>query len=154
MQRIQYHQHGGPETMRLEEFELPAPQAGEVAVAVKAASVNPIDWKLRQGQLKMMTGRSFPRGMGSDFAGVVSAVGPGVTQFKPGDEVFGIARLKESGAYAEAVVTLESFLALRPAELSFEQAALLPTGAVMAWNGLVERAQLRQGQRVFVNGAR
>jgi len=153
MHRIQYHQYGGPETMRLEEFALPAPEAGEVAVAIKAASVNPIDWKLRQGQLKMMTGRAFPRGMGSDFAGVVSSVGPGVTQFQPGDEVFGIARLKESGAYAEAVVTLESFLALKPAELSFEQAALLPTGAVMAWNGLIERAELRKGQRVFVNGA-
>jgi NADPH:quinone reductase-like Zn-dependent oxidoreductase len=153
MHRIQYHQYGGPETMRLEEFALSVPQAGEVAVAIKAASVNPIDWKLRQGQLKMMTGRAFPRGMGSDFAGVVSSVGPGVTQFQPGDEVFGISRLKESGAYAEGVVTLESFLALKPAELSFEQAALLPTGAVMAWNGLIERAELRKGQRVFVNGA-
>ncbi|MFG1687504.1 NAD(P)-dependent alcohol dehydrogenase [Nonomuraea sp. NPDC049269] len=152
MRRIQYHHYGGPETMRLEEFELPSPQAGEVAVTVKAASVNPIDWKLRQGQLKMLTGRSFPRGMGSDFAGVVRAIGPGVTQFKPGDEVFGIARLKESGAYAEAVVTRESYLALKPAELLFEQAAALATVAVMAWDGLVERARLLRGQRVFVNG--
>jgi len=153
MHRIQYHQYGGPETMRLEEFELPAPQGGEAAVSIKATSVNLIDWKLRRGQLKMMTGRHFPRGMGSDFAGVVSAVGPAVTQFKPGDEVFGMARLKESGAYAEAVVTRESYLALKPAELPFEQAAVLPTAAVMAWNGLVERAGLRKGQRVFVNGA-
>lgn len=153
MHRIQYHQYGGPETMRLEEFELPAPRADEIAVSIKATSINPIDWKLRQGELKMMTGRRFPRGMGSDFAGVVSAVGPGVTQFRPGDEVLGMARLKESGAYAEAVVTRESYLALKPAELPFEQAALLPTAAVMAWNGLVERAGLRKGQRVFVNGA-
>ncbi|MFC9688777.1 NAD(P)-dependent alcohol dehydrogenase [Kribbella sp. NPDC056951] len=153
MHRIQYHQYGGPDTMRLEEFELPAPQAGEVAVSIRAASVNPIDWKLRQGQLKVMTGRAFPRAMGSDFAGVVSAVGPGVTQFQPGDHVYGMTRLKESGAYAEAVITLESYLALKPAGLTFEQAALLPTGAVMAWNGLVERAHLRKGQRVFVNGA-
>ena len=153
MRRIQYHSYGGPETMRLEEFELPAPEAGQVAVTIQAASVNPIDWKLRQGQLKMMTGRSFPRAMGSDFAGIVSAVGPGVTRFKPGDHVYGMARLNESGAYAEAIVTVESYLALKPAELSFAQAALLPTGAVMAWNGLIERAQLRPGQRVFVNGA-
>ncbi|MEV0407624.1 NAD(P)-dependent alcohol dehydrogenase [Actinoallomurus sp. NPDC050550] len=152
MRRIQYHRYGGPEIMRLEEFELPSPQADEIAVAVKAASVNPIDWKLRQGQLKVLTGRSFPRAMGSDFAGVVRAVGPGITQFKPGDEDFGIARLKESGAYAEAVITRESYLALKPAELSFEQAAALATVAVMAWNGLVERARLHRGQRVFVNG--
>ncbi|WP_167444447.1 alcohol dehydrogenase catalytic domain-containing protein, partial [Streptomyces diastatochromogenes] len=89
MRRIQYHTYGGPETMRLEDFELPTPGNGEVAVMVRATSVNPIDWKLRQGQLKMMTGRSFPRTMGSDFSGVVSAVGPDVTRFKPGDEVFG-----------------------------------------------------------------
>jgi NADPH:quinone reductase-like Zn-dependent oxidoreductase len=79
--------------------------------------VNPIDWKLRQGALKMVTGRSFPRAMGSDFVGLVHSVGPGVTQFKPGDHVFRIARLKESGAFAEAIVTKESFLAPRPAEL-------------------------------------
>jgi NADPH:quinone reductase-like Zn-dependent oxidoreductase len=153
MYRIQYHEYGGPETMRLEEFALPTPQAGQVAVTIKAASVNPIDWKLRLGQLKMMTGRDFPRAMGSDFAGIVSAVGPDVTQFRPGDQVYGMARLKESGAYAEAVITLESYLALKPTELSFDQAALLPTGAVMAWNGLIERAQLGQGQRVLVNGS-
>jgi NADPH:quinone reductase-like Zn-dependent oxidoreductase len=152
MRRVQYQTYGGPETMRLEAFDLPAPVAGEVAVTVQATSVNPIDWKLRQGQLKFMTGRRFPRAMGSDFAGVVRAVGPGVTRFKPGDEVFGIARLKESGAYAEAVVTAEDFVALKPAELSWEHAACLPTGAVMAWNGLVERAGLAAGRRVFVNG--
>ncbi|MFC0438102.1 NAD(P)-dependent alcohol dehydrogenase [Kutzneria buriramensis] len=152
MHRIQYHRYGGPETMRLEEFELPSPKAGEIAITVKTASVNPIDWKLRQGQLKIVTGRSFPRAMGADVTGVVHAVGPGVTQFKPGDEVFGLARLKESGAFAEGVITRESYVALKPAELSFEQASALTTGAVMAWNGLVQRARLRRGQRVFVNG--
>jgi NADPH:quinone reductase-like Zn-dependent oxidoreductase len=152
MRRIQYHRYGGPETMRLEEFELPSPEAGQVAVTVKAAAVNPIDWKLRQGQLKIMTGRSFPRAMGSDFAGIVRAVGPGVTGFKPGDQVYGIAPLKPSGAFAEAVITLESYLALKPAGLSFEQAACLATPAVMAWNGLIGRARIQDGQRVFVNG--
>ncbi|NWL31966.1 NAD(P)-dependent alcohol dehydrogenase [Paenarthrobacter nitroguajacolicus] len=153
MHRIQYHNYGGPEAMRFEAFRLPEPAEFEVAVSVRATSVNPIDWKLRQGQLKMMTGRTFPRAMGSDFSGIVSAVGGGVTNFKPGDEVFGIARLKESGAFAEAVLTLESHLAAKPAELSFEQAAALPTSAVMAWIGLVERANVRPGQRVFVAGA-
>ena len=152
MRRIQYHRYGGPETMRLEEFELPPPQAGQVTVTVKAAAVNPIDWKVRQGQLKMMTGRSFPRAMGSDFAGVVRAAGPGVTQFKPGDQVYGITGLKPSGAFAEAVITSESHLAVMPAGRSFEQAACLATPAVMAWSGLIDRAHLQAGQRVFVNG--
>jgi NADPH:quinone reductase-like Zn-dependent oxidoreductase len=152
MRRIQYHRYGGPETMRLEEFELPPPQAGQVAVTVKAAAMNPIDWKVRQGQLKMMTGRSFPRAMGSDFAGVVRATGPGVTRFAPGDQVYGIAGLKPSGAFAEAVITSESHLAVMPAGLSFEQAACLATPAVVAWSGLIDRARLQAGQRVFVNG--
>lgn len=152
MRRIQYHRYGGPQTMRLEEFELPPPQAGQVAVTVKAAAVNPIDWKVRQGQLKMLTGRSFPRAMGSDFAGVVRATGPGVTRFAPGDQVYGIAGLKPSGAFAEAVITSESHLAVKPAGLSFKQAACLATPAVMAWSGLIDRARLQDGQRVFVNG--
>ncbi|MER6959512.1 MULTISPECIES: NAD(P)-dependent alcohol dehydrogenase [unclassified Streptomyces] len=153
MRRIQYHRYGGPDTMRLEDFALPAPQQGEVAVLVVAAAVNPIDWKVRAGELKMMTGRSFPRAMGSDFSGTVTAIGPGVTGLKPGDQVYGIAPLKSSGAFGEAVVVPASHLALKPASLSFEQAAALATPAVMAFAGLVDRAHLQPGQRVFVNGA-
>jgi NADPH:quinone reductase-like Zn-dependent oxidoreductase len=153
MRRIQYHRYGGPDTMRLEDFVLPSPQEGEVAVTVVAAAVNPIDWKVRHGELKMMTGRSFPRAMGSDFAGTVTAVGPGVTGLKPGDQVLGIAPLKPSGAFAEAVITPASHLAIKPSGLSFEQAAALATPAVMAWAGLIGRARLQAGQRIFVNGA-
>src|SRR6185369_15934535 len=78
------------------------PEAGQVAVKVKFASVNPIDWKLRRGDLKIMTGKSFPRAMGSDFSGTILAVGPGVTRFRPGDTVFGLSRLNESGSLGEA----------------------------------------------------
>ncbi len=152
MKRIQYERYGGPETMRLENFELAAPGAGQVAVKVKFASIQPIDWKLRRGDLKILTGRSFPRGMGSDFSGTVLAVGPGVSRLKRGDAVFGVARLKESGAFAEAVVTNETFVARKPPELSFEQAACLTTAGVMAWMGLIDKAHLKAGQRVFVNG--
>ncbi|MEU5029377.1 NAD(P)-dependent alcohol dehydrogenase [Streptomyces milbemycinicus] len=153
MRRIQYHRYGGPDTMRLEDFVLPSPQEGEVAVSVVAAAVNPIDWKVRRGELKMMTGRSFPRAMGSDFAGTVTTVGPGVTGLKPGDQVYGIAPLRPSGAFADAVIAPASHLALKPVGLPFEQAAALATPAVMAFAGLVDRARLQTGQRVFVNGA-
>lgn len=91
MKRVQYDRYGGPEVMRLTEFDLGAPGEGEVAVRVKFAAINPIDWKVRNGDLKMVTGRSFPRALGSDFSGTVMAVGPGVTRFKPGDAVFGLA---------------------------------------------------------------
>jgi NADPH:quinone reductase-like Zn-dependent oxidoreductase len=138
--------------MRLEDFELPALAEGEVAVKVKFAGINPIDWKVRQGNLKMLMGKSFPRAMGSDFSGTVLAVGAGVTRLKPGDSVFGLSRLKESGRLGEALVTNESFVAGKPNELSFEQAACLSTAGVMAWIGLVDKAGLKAGQRVFVNG--
>lgn len=90
--------------------------------------------------------------MGSDFSGTVLAVGTGVSRLKPGDAVFGVARLKESGAFAEAVVTKETFVARKPPEISFEQAACLTTAGVMAWMGLIDKAHLTAGQRVFVNG--
>jgi len=125
MKRIQYHEYGGPETMLLEDFELETPGNGQVAVKVRFAAINPIDWKVRSGQLKMMTGKAFPRAMGSDFSGTVISVGPGVTRFKPGDAVFGLARIKESGALGSAVVTNESFMAHKPGTLSFEDAACL-----------------------------
>lgn len=138
--------------MRLEDFALAAPGKGEVAVKVKFASINPIDWKLRNGYLKVITGRAFPRAMGSDFSGVVLSVGPGVTRFKPGDAVFGLARLKESGAFAHAVVTNDSFLAKKPENISFEDAACLGTPGVTAWNGLQDKAKQISGKSVFVNG--
>lgn len=152
MKRIQYSKYGGPELMRVDDFELPAPGTGEVAVRVKFAAINPIDWKLRDGQMKIVTGRTFPRAMGMDFSGIVTAVGPGVTRLKMGDAVFGLARFKESGALGQAVVTKETFLAKKPDNISFEDAACLGTPGVTAWNGLIDKAKLQAGQHVFVNG--
>lgn len=152
LQRIQYDKYGGPELMRLEDFALAAPGKGEVAVRVKFAAINPVDWKLRNGYLKVVTGKAFPRAMGSDFSGIVLSVGPGVTRLKPGDAVFGLARIKESGAFGHAVVTNESFVAKKPENVSFEEAACLGTPGVTAWNGLQDKAKLSAGKRVFVNG--
>lgn len=152
MKRIQYDQYGGPEGMKLVDFELPAPAKGEVMVSVKFSAINPIDWKVRNGALKFVTGKAFPRAMGSDFSGTVVAVGPDVSRFKPGDEVFGSARLKESGALAPAVVTSDAFLAKKPANVTFEAAACLGTPGVTAWNGLVDKARVNRGMYVFING--
>jgi NADPH:quinone reductase-like Zn-dependent oxidoreductase len=152
MKRIQYHRYGGPETMRIEEFELGLPGKGEVAVKVKFAAINPIDWKLRNGRMKIVTGNAFPGAMGMDFSGIVISTGPGVTRFRPGDAVFGMARFKQCGAFGEAVITKETFLARKPDALSFENVACLATPGVTAWNGLVDKARLRPGQHVFVNG--
>lgn len=152
MKRVQYHQYGGPETMQLEGFEPEVPGKGQVAVKVHFAAINPIDWKVRNGHLKMVTGKKFPRAMGSDFSGTVISVGPGVTRFKAGDAVFGLARIKESGALGGAVVTNETFLARKPEAVSFEDAACLGTPGATAWNGLVDNAGQKGGGQVFING--
>ena len=152
MKRVQYHRYGGPEVLRLEEFALAAPGRGQIRVRVRAAAANPMDWKIRRGEMKMMTGRKFPRGLGHDFAGVVEAVGPKVTRFKVGDEVFGATGLKDAGTFAEALVTEEKTVFLKPRSLSFEEAAALPIVSAAAWTALIDKAKLRAGQRVFITG--
>ncbi|AZE94765.1 Alcohol dehydrogenase, zinc-containing [Pseudomonas orientalis] len=152
MKRIQYSRYGGPEVMQVQDFELPHPGEGEVGVSVKFSAINPIDWKLRTGQMKIVTGRKFPRAMGMDFSGRVISIGAGVTRFKVGDPVFGLARFKESGAFGQALITKEAFLAHKPDDVSFEHAACLGTPGITAWNGLMDKAKLRTGQHIFVNG--
>jgi NADPH:quinone reductase-like Zn-dependent oxidoreductase len=152
MKRVQYHRYGGAEELRLEEFALVAPGRGQIRVRVRAAAANPMDRKIRSGEMKIMTGRKFPRGLGHDFAGIVEAVGPKVTRFKVGDEVFGATGLKESGTFAEALVTEDKTVFLKPRSLSFEEAAALPIVSAAAWTALIDKAKLRAGQRVFITG--
>lgn len=153
MKRLEYSRYGGPELMRVAPFVLPEPGAHEIAVRVTAASINPMDWKIRNGDMKFLTGRKFPRGMGADFSGVVEAVGDGVTEFEPGDAVLGSVPMKRSGAFATALVTTPDLVVRKPASLSFEAAATLPIAACTAWQALVKAGGLRRGHRVFINGA-
>ncbi|NTF89680.1 NAD(P)-dependent alcohol dehydrogenase [Agrobacterium rhizogenes] len=152
MKQIQYDQYGGPEVMKFADFELRVLGNQEVAVKVNFAAINPIDWKVRNGYLKMVTGKKFPRAMGSDFSGTVISVGPGVTRFKRGDAVFGSAHIKDGGALGEAVIAPETFLAHKPEAISFEEAACLGTPGVTAWNGIVDKAKVMAGNCVFING--
>lgn len=151
MKRVQYHEYGGPEVMRLEEFEPATLDADDVRVRVRAASANPMDWGIRAGRMKLVTGRSFPRAMGYDFAGVVEAVGERVTRLKVGDEVLGGAPLKASGTFADVVVTPEKWVAHKPGNVSFEDAAALPFAAGTALQALITKGKLRAGQSVFVH---
>jgi NADPH:quinone reductase-like Zn-dependent oxidoreductase len=152
MKRIQYHRYGGPEVMRFEDFEAAPPGANEVLVRVRAAAVNPYDWKIRNGEMKMMSGRKFPQGVGHDFAGVIEAVGQDVNRLGVGDEVLGAAQIKEGGAFAEAVVVHEKGVARKPAGLSFEEAAAIPTVGVAALQAVVRKGNFQPGQAVFVHG--
>jgi NADPH:quinone reductase-like Zn-dependent oxidoreductase len=152
MKRIQHHEYGGPEVMRLEGFEPAQPSAGEVLVRVRAAAANPMDWKIRSGGMKLVTGSDFPRGVGYDFAGVIEAVGTGVTRLRVGDEVLGGAPFKAGGAFAEMVIAEENGVVKKPAELSFEEAAALPTVGLTAWQALMTKGKLEPSDAVFVHG--
>jgi NADPH:quinone reductase-like Zn-dependent oxidoreductase len=151
MKRIQYRQYGGPEVMRFEDFEPARPGPGQILVRVKAAAVNAIDWKIRNGAMKIMTGRKFPRGMGHDFAGVVTEVGAGVTRLGVGDEVLG-ASMRAAGAFAEMVVAEEKTVVKKPVNLSWEEAAAITIVGVTAFQAIVNKSKLHAGQAVFING--
>jgi NADPH:quinone reductase-like Zn-dependent oxidoreductase len=153
MNRIQYHRYGGPEQMGLEEYQLPPLAADEILVRVKASSVNPVDWKLRSGSMKFVSGRRFPRAMGIDFSGVVEGVGASATRLRAGDEVFGMMAPKPSGAFAETLITKENLAVKKPASLTHMKAAALPLAGVTAWRALVDKANLQPGQMLLVNGA-
>jgi NADPH:quinone reductase-like Zn-dependent oxidoreductase len=146
--------YGGPEVMALGEIADPVPRQGEVVVAVKASSVNPVDWKVRNGDMRFISGFRFPKVYGCDLAGVIHALGPGVKGFSLGESVYGIARIMfgKQGAHAEKVAIAASRLRRMPNNLTFEQAAALPIAALTALNGLRQCGDLN-GRRVIINGA-
>lgn len=152
MRRVQYDRYGGPEEMYIEQFDLPKVAQNQVRVRVHAAAVNPFDWKLRRGAMKLFMNRSFPKGMGTDFAGVVEEIGNDVSNVRVGDEVFGVIDFKKSGAFAEMVITDSNLVARKPTRLSFGQAACLPIPATTAWTAVIDRARARPGASIFVNG--
>jgi len=156
MNAIVYRCYGSADVLNLEEVEKPVPGDYEVLVKIKAASVNPLDWHYMRGSPYIMRligagiGKPEDTRLGVDFAGTVEAVGSGVTGFKPGDDVFGGA----SGAFAEYVTIAEGRgLVLKPANISFEQAASAPIAAITALQGLRDKGQIQPGQKVLINGA-
>jgi NADPH:quinone reductase-like Zn-dependent oxidoreductase len=155
MKAIVYHCYGSPEVLRLEQIARPVPSDDGVLVRVHAASVNPLDWHYMRGTpffLRLDAGAGVPKEarLGVDFAGTVAAVGRNVKRFKPGDEVFGAT----SGAFAEYVSLAESkSLVLKPASVSFEQAAAVPIAAITALQALRDKGAVKPGQRVLINGA-
>ena len=149
MQAVRFHDYGGPEALVLEEVTRPQPEAGQVLVRVIAAGVNPVDWKLRAGYLKAYWPLQFPSTPGQEGAGIIESVGTDVTTFKPGQEVYGIF---SAGSYAEYALANTDAIQLKPANLSFEEAASVPMGALTAW-ATIEAANIQAGQRVLVHGA-
>jgi len=155
MDALQYHCYGGPEVLHVERVPRPVPTDDQLLVKVHAASVNPLDWHTMRGEpyiMRLSAGFGAPTdpNMGVDFSGTVEAVGKAVTRFKPGDEVFG----GRGGALGEYVVVRESrAVALKPANVSHEQAAAIPIAALTALQALRNQGNLKPGQKVLINGA-
>jgi NADPH:quinone reductase-like Zn-dependent oxidoreductase len=158
MKAILWERYGPPEALRMGEVEKPAPEAEEVLVRVLGVSVNPADWHSMRGKpafSRLTLGLLRPKHqiLGVDVAGQVESVGPGVTRFKPGDEVYGNLLDSGYGAFAEFASVSEKAMSLKPANLSFEEAAAIPMAGVTALQGLRHHGALRAGQTVLVNGA-
>jgi NADPH:quinone reductase-like Zn-dependent oxidoreductase len=154
MQAIVYHEYGTADVLRLEKVEKLLPEDHQVLIKVQAAAANPLDWHYMRGTpylMRLESGLRRPKdiGVGVDVAGRVEAVGRNVTQFKPGDEVFGTG----GGSFAEYVRASESKIVLKPANITFEQAAAVPVAALTALQGLRDKGRLQPGQKVLINGA-
>jgi NADPH:quinone reductase-like Zn-dependent oxidoreductase len=154
MKAILYDHYGPPDVLQYESVETPVPVGDQVLIRVRASSVNPYDWRFIRGTpvfIRLFTGMRAPksRRLGADVAGVVQAVGSNVTQFKIGDAVFGTAQ----GSFAECACASQSTLALKPENLSWEQAAAVPIAGITALQGLRDKAGIRAGQHILINGA-
>ncbi len=158
MQAIVYHTYGSPDVLKLEEVQKPVPHDHEVLVKVVAASAAAGDWHLLRADpflMRFMAGLLTPKYkiLGADVAGRVEAVGSNVTQFQPGDEVYGDLSGCGFGAFAEYVAAPETAFALKPTNLTFAQAAAVPVSAVTALLGLRDQGHIQPGQKVLINGA-
>jgi NADPH:quinone reductase-like Zn-dependent oxidoreductase len=149
MQAIQTHDYGGPEVLVLEQAPRPDPNPDQVLIRLKAAGVNPADWKYRSGMFKQFMPLTFPWTPGLEGSGIVEAVGANVTTFKKGDEIYGIV----NSSYAEYALASAKEVQPKPVELSFEEAASIPVGFLTAWGAVVDTANVQAGQRVLVHGA-
>jgi NADPH:quinone reductase-like Zn-dependent oxidoreductase len=158
MKAIVYTKYGSPDVLELKEVEKPTPNDDEVLIKVHAAAANPADWHLMRADpflARLENGLLKPKHtrLGADVAGRVEAIGKNVTQFQVGEEVFGELPLNNLGSFAEYVCVSEEFVALKPANLSFEQAASVPLAAFTALQGLRDKGQIKAGQKVLINGA-
>lgn len=152
MKAIILEQYGHADELKVAEINPPELRETDVLVEVKATSVNPVDWQIREGYLAEMIPYEFPLVLGSDVAGVVKEVGPKASKFSVGDEVFGSPDMMRNGTYAELVAMDEIHLAKKPTNLTFEEAASVPLAGLTAWTSLVNVAHIQSGERVLVQG--
>jgi NADPH:quinone reductase-like Zn-dependent oxidoreductase len=153
MRKVLYNQFGDEQVLEVQEQPTPTIAKNQLLIQVKATSINPLDWKIYRGDMKLLSGSKLPKGVGIDFAGVVAQVGPGVTRFRVGDAVFGLLDVFKGGALADYVVVTEAAIAPKPAAISFDQAASLPVAGLAALQIVDQLAAIGRGHEVLIYGA-
>jgi NADPH:quinone reductase-like Zn-dependent oxidoreductase len=152
MKAMVAHQWGGPEVLKLEDTAVPAPKDDEMLIRVYAAGVNSFDGTLLTGKYAKTFGTQLPWVPGYDVAGTVEKIGAKMTKFKVGDPIYAFISIPSGGGYAEYGLTKENWAALKPATLTFAEAAGVPSVAVTAWQSLVDKANVQRGQTVLIQG--
>ncbi|WP_281559352.1 NADP-dependent oxidoreductase [Thalassomonas sp. RHCl1] len=153
MKAVRIHEYGGKQTLLTEQITLPDITANEVLIEVINTSVNPVDWKVREGWLADEDLHQLPLTLGWDVAGKITKVGGQVENFKVGDEVYAFADLTRDGAYAEYIAVDASAVSAKPQSISFAQAAAVPLTSLTAWQAIHEEAQVKAGDSILINGA-
>ena len=153
MKAIRFHQYGGPEQLVLDELPIPRIEPNEVLVRVKAAGVNPADYKFRAGWFKAFVDLALPFIPGADFSGKIEQVGSHVDGFKAGDDVFGMRDVQVGGSYAQYLAVGSHGIAIKPNRLSHAEAAAVPLAALTAWSALFDHGRLEKGQRILIHAA-
>ena len=152
MKAITTEKYGDVDVLIQQEVEKPSIQENEILVEVHAFSINPVDWKIRRGDLKLMVGRRPPKILGGDYSGVVAEMGKQISDFNIGDEVFGLVNAFKGGTYSEFVRVKKEEIAPKPQNLNFEEAASLPLVSLTAYQSLIDKGQLQKGNHVIING--
>lgn len=155
MRAVMIDRYGGPDELYIGEAPKPVPGPGDVLIRVAYSSINPADWKVREGMLPITHNLGFPMIIGMDNAGIVEAVGEGVTEYKPGDRVLSLSMMAfgKGGAYAEYLLCPEPRVAHLPANLSFAEGASIPVACSSASSTIVDACGVKAGDKVFFNGA-
>jgi NADPH:quinone reductase-like Zn-dependent oxidoreductase len=153
MKAVRIHRYGPREELVFEEAPLPQLAPDELLIQVVGTSVNPVDWKIRQGHLKEMIPYAMPLTLGWDVSGVVSAAGHDVTRFKLGDSVYSRPDIARNGTYAEYVAVRAAEVAFKPSTISHIEAATLPLAGITAWQALIDVCKIKAGQRVLIHAA-
>jgi len=152
MKAVSIEKYGGPGVLQYKDHSIPQINDDELLIKVKASSVNPVDWKLRKGMLRFLPGQKLPKMLGGDIAGIVEKIGNNVIEFKIGDEIYGLISAAKGGAYAEYAIAKSHQIAIKPKNISFQEAATIPLAGLTAYQSLKRLGKLKIEDKVLING--